>query len=102
MSHVCFYSLIYIVKKDRQTFYEGYWEDGVQMGPGRMIFPNGSVLVGNFNNGLLNGEGKCRDQQGNIFKGNFKNGKLEGIIQIVKIDGGKLLIICIRGIYTTV
>ena len=98
---------------DDYTQYEGYFENGLFNGRGRMIYRNGDyqegtfkdgnangfgkyfsydkkiVYIGNFKNNLYNGEGELlnkRDEESFKYIGSFVNGLMDGAKGVYETD----------------
>ncbi len=66
---------------------EGYFNNGMLRGMGKITYSNGKIESGYFNEGKLNGIGKIIYPDGKTKEGRFYNGKLEGKGVITYPDG---------------
>ncbi len=58
--------------------YEGYWENGKRSGHGRLVHENGSTYIGEYSNDLANGNGVFENVQGYRYEGQWLNDALHG------------------------
>lgn len=58
--------------------YEGYWENGKRSGHGRLVHANGSTYIGEWNNDLTNGNGVFENLEGYKYEGQWHNDTLHG------------------------
>jgi hypothetical protein len=66
--------------------YEGLWNDGMYHGHGKYIYINGNIYEGNFENNKKHGYGKIIYFNGNIYVGYFKEDKMDGIGKMIYQD----------------
>ena len=70
--------------------YEGNWlRKKLKHGPGREIYPDGTMFVGNFREGKANGKGRLVKPDGVVYEGEFKNGQANGKGTLYKKNGAK-------------
>jgi len=66
--------------------YEGFWNDGMYHGHGKYIYANGNIYEGSFKNDKKYGYGKIIYSNGNIYEGYFKENKMFGIGKMIYQD----------------
>ena len=77
------------IKLSQDTFYEGEVKNGEANGKGKITFPDGSSLEGNFKNNINVGNVKVIYSNGDIYEGSWKNGVADGLGIIILPDGTK-------------
>ena len=68
--------------------YEGEWEEGRQTGNGHKYWPDGNFYEGAFVNGLMEGNGKLEFEDGNLYEGEFSKDMLNGFGKFLWADKG--------------
>jgi hypothetical protein len=68
------------------NIYEGSWNDGMHHGYGKYIYINGNIYEGNFENDKKHGYGKMIYSNGNIYEGYFNEDKMDGIGKMIYQD----------------
>ena len=63
----------------------------------RIIYQDGTILIGNYKNGLKNGKFTKTTKKNNIFEESYVNGKEDGYFSFPKNDGTKRYIGYIYG-----
>ena len=58
--------------------YEGYMEDGLPNGHGKMMYPDGEVYDGEWHEGIRHGKGKNQYVNGSVFDGHWDRGRFNG------------------------
>ena len=67
--------------------YEGVWRADVICGPGKLIYPNGDVYIGCFDEGRPYGVGTYRAYNGQVFRGlHSQDGFLRGELSLTNGD----------------
>nr|XP_058133846.1 MORN repeat-containing protein 4-like [Dasypus novemcinctus] len=70
----------------RNIVASGKWKEGRRHGLGQLMFADGGMYPGHFENGLFNGFGVLTFSDGSRYEGEFAQGKFNGIRVFIRHD----------------
>lgn len=76
-------------------YYQGYWQNGIMEGLGKMVVQDQEIYIGNFRIGEYHGKGRIEYKDGGKYVGEWGNGRKEGHgilyypkgLEIISIEG---------------